>query len=147
MENIIKIGLACDHAGFEKKEVIIGFLKARGYEVIDYGCNTTESVDYPKFAHLLALGIENGECSFGFAFCGSANGITMTLNKHQGIRAAICWTPEIAMLARQHNDANICSIPARFLTVVDTFEIASIFLNSEFEGGRHQNRVDMIPVK
>ena len=147
MNNLQKIGLACDHAGYETKELISEFLKSEGYEVIDYGCNTTESVNYPEFAHALANGIEKGECTSGFAFCGSANGITMTLNKHQGIRAAICWTPEIAELAKQHNDANVCSIPARFVSEADAINIANAYLEATFEGGRHQTRVDMIPAK
>ena len=147
MENLPKIGLACDHAGYETKELISEFLASEGYEVKDYGCNTTESVHYPEFAHAMANGLENGECALGFAFCGSANGITMTLNKHQGIRAAICWTPEIAELAKQHNDANVCSIPARFVSESEAINIANAFLAATFEGGRHQNRVDMIAIK
>lgn len=147
MEKETTIGLACDHAGYEKKELVMEFLKQQGFDVVDYGCNTTESVDYPEFAHALGNGIENGECKLGFAFCGSANGITMTLNKHQAVRAAICWTSEIAELAKQHNDANVCSIPARFITEVETLDIVNSFLGTNFEGGRHQRRVDMIAIK
>ena len=146
MENTRVIGLACDHAGYERKEFIKEYLESQKYTVVDYGCNTTQSVDYPEFAHAMAEGIENGKCQIGFAFCGSANGITMTLNKHQGIRAAISWEPEIASLARQHNDANVCSIPARFTTDAQSLEIAIAFLKADFEGGRHQRRVDMIAV-
>lgn len=141
------IGLACDHAGFEKKELIAGFLMSLGYAVKDYGCFSTQSVDYPVYAHALAKGIENNECQKGFAFCGSANGITMTLNKHQSIRAAICWNEEIAQLAREHNDANVCSIPARFITEIDMIDVVNTFLETEFEGGRHQKRVDLIPIQ
>lgn len=144
MENLPVIGLACDHAGHERKELTKAFLNSLGYKVMDYGCNTTESVNYPEFAHAMAQGLENGEWTIGFAFCGSANGITMTLNKHQTVRAALCWKPEIATLARQHNDANVCSIPARFTSEVESTEIINAFLNSSFEGGRHQLRVDMI---
>ncbi|MFI3268196.1 MAG: RpiB/LacA/LacB family sugar-phosphate isomerase [Rikenellaceae bacterium] len=140
-------GLAADHAGFEKKELVAGYLLSLGYVVKDYGCYSEESVDYPDFAHALAKGIENGECARGFAFCGSANGITITLNKHQSIRAALSWIPEIAALARTHNDANVCSIPARFLDNTEVINIVDAFLEAEFEGGRHQNRVDKIACK
>lgn len=138
------IGIAADHAGFEKKELIAGCLLSLGYVVKDYGCNSIESVDYPDFAHALAKGMEDGECELGFAFCGSANGISMTLNKHTTIRAAISWNSEIAELAKLHNDANVCSIPARFVTDAEAISIAETFLNTEFEGGRHIGRVEKI---
>lgn len=141
------IGLASDHAGFELKSILFGYLEAQGYEVKDYGCYSTESVDYPDFAHALACGIESGECKLGIAMCGSANGITMALNKHQDIRAALCWKPEIATLARQHNDANVCSIPARFVSELEAIAILDAYLEAKFEGGRHQNRVDKIAIK
>ena len=141
------IGIASDHAGFELKSVFIGYLESMGYSVKDYGCYSVESVDYPDFAHALANGIENGECKIGVAMCGSANGITMSLNKHQAIRAALCWTPEIATLARQHNDANVCSIPARFVEQSYAIDILDAYLAASFEGGRHQTRVDKIAVK
>lgn len=144
---MITLGFAADHAGYQMKETVLGYLLSLGYSVKDYGTNSEESVDYPDFAHALAQGIENGECEIGIAFCGSANGITMTLNKHQKIRAAICWTPEIATLAKSHNNANICSIPARFVDKCTAIEIAEAFLNAEFEGGRHQARVDKIAIK
>ncbi len=147
MEQMPTIGLACDHAGYDKKELIREFLESQNYTVVDYGCHSTESVDYPEFAHALGYGLAKGECSLGFAFCGSANGISMSLNKHQNVRAALCWIPEIASLARQHNDANVCSIPARFTTEAEALEIANAFLESEFEGGRHQRRVDLIAIK
>lgn len=142
-----KIGFACDHAGYEMKCFLVGYLVSQGYEIQDYGCYSNDSVDYPDFAHGLAVGMENGEVPIGIALCGSANGISMTLNKHQYIRAAICWQPEIAALARQHNDANICSIPARFVSEELATQIVDAYLSSEFEGGRHQARVDKIAIK
>ncbi len=145
MENK-KIGIASDHAGFQLKEFIIGYLDSKGYEVFDFGCQSEESCDYPDYAHPLADAVETGELPRGIAMCGSANGITMTLNKHQGIRAAICWEPEIATLARKHNDANICSMPARFIDNETAVAIVNAFLDTEFEGGRHQNRVNKIPL-
>ncbi len=145
MENK-KIGIASDHAGFQLKEFIIGYLDSKGFEVFDFGCKSEDSCDYPDYAHPLADAVETGELPRGIAMCGSANGITMTLNKHQGIRAAICWEPEIATLARKHNDANICSMPARFIDNETAVAIVDAFLDTEFEGGRHQNRVNKIPL-
>ncbi len=144
---MMKIGFASDHAGFEMKSLLIGYIESLGYEFVDYGCHSTASVDYPEFAHKLASGIEQGECELGIALCGSANGITMSLNKHQTIRAAIAWKPVIASLAREHNDANVCSIPARFVEPEEAIAIVDAFLSTSFEGGRHQARVDMIPIK
>ena len=114
---------------------------------MDFGTYSTESCDYPDFAHPAAEAVENGECAFGIAMCGSGNGISMTLNKHQGIRAALCWTPELARLAKEHNDANILSLPARFITREEAKAIVDAYLNARFEGGRHQRRIDKIPVK
>ena len=138
------IGVACDHAGFEYKESIILYLKSRGYNVIDYGCFSKDSVDYPDFAHQLAQSIENGSNELGIQFCGSGNGINMSSNKHKGIRSALCWEVEIAELARLHNDANVCTMPARFISLEKVFLIIDIFLSTEFEGGRHQRRVNKI---
>lgn len=122
-------------------------MKQKGYEPVDFGTYSTESCDYPDFAHPAAEAVENGECAFGIAMCGSGNGISMTLNKHQGIRAALCWTPELARLAKEHNDANILSLPARFITREEAKAIVDAYLNARFEGGRHQRRIDKIPVK
>lgn len=141
------VGIASDHAGFELKSILIDYLKSLGYAVKDYGCFSAESVDYPDFAHALAAGLEKNECNFGIAMCGSANGITMSLNKHQSIRAALCWLPEIASLARQHNDANVCTIPARFVSTNEAKAILDAYLAAKFEGGRHQKRVDKIAIK
>ena len=140
------VGLACDHAGYEAKELIKSLLVEMGVEVKDFGCYSTESVDYPDFAHPLASAVENGECYPGFAVCGSGNGINMTLNKHQGVRSALCWTEEIASLARQHNDANVCVMPGRFIPEDTVKAIAKIFIETEYEGGRHQRRIDKIPL-
>ncbi|GAB7089080.1 ribose 5-phosphate isomerase B [Marinifilum fragile] len=142
----LRIALAADHAGFQFKNELAEILKAEGYEVKDFGTNSEESMDYPDTAHPLAEAVEAGEFDFGFTLCGSGNGITMTANKHQKIRAALCWTAEIAGLARSHNDANVCGIPARFISFEEVKEIAKTFLNTEFEGGRHQKRIDKIPL-
>lgn len=141
------IGLASDHAGFELKEFIKKQLEAKGMVYKDFGTYSTESCDYPDFAHPLAAAVESGECYPGIAVCGSGNGINMTLNKHQGIRAALCWTSEIARLARLHNDANVLVMPGRFISTGEADEIMDAFLSTAFEGGRHQKRIDKIPVK
>ena len=138
------IGVASDHAGFEYKESVILHLKSRGYTVIDYGCFSKDSVDYPDFAHQLAQSIENGSNELGIQFCGSGNGINMSSNKHKGIRSALCWEVEIAELARLHNDANVCTMPARFISLEKVILIIDVFLSTEFEGGRHQRRVNKI---
>ncbi|NTU95569.1 MAG: ribose 5-phosphate isomerase B [Bacteroidales bacterium] len=138
------IGIAADHAGYEMKEILKMELAAAGYEVRDFGTHSSESMDYPDVAHPLASAVESGEVSFGVAICGSGNGISMTVNKHAGIRAALCWTPELASLARAHNNANILSLPARFISIENAKEILSTFLTSEFEGGRHLRRVNKI---
>lgn len=140
-----KIGIASDHAGYEMKEFLVGLLESWGYDVHDFGAPSPESFDYPDSAHPLACAIEQGELPIGIALCGSGNGISMTLNKHQGIRAALCWTPELAELARKHNNANICTLPARFIDNVEAVNILEAYLGAEFEGGRHQTRVDKIP--
>lgn len=140
----MKIALACDHAGFELKQAIIEKLRAQGAEVKDFGTYSTESCDYPDFAHPMANAVETNECDYGIAICGSGNGISMTANKHQGIRCALCWDVELAHLARQHNDANVLSMPARFISQEKAFEIVDEFFKTDFEGGRHIKRVQKI---
>ncbi|MDA9898360.1 ribose 5-phosphate isomerase B, partial [Flavobacteriales bacterium] len=131
-------------AGFEYKEIVIKHLKDKGFSVNDYGCFSSESVDYPDFAHQLAQSIEIGTNDLGIQFCGSGNGINMSANKHQAIRSALCWEVEIAELARLHNDANVCTMPARFISLEKALTIIERFINTDFEGGRHQRRVDKI---
>lgn len=138
------IALACDHGGYAMKEFAAGYLLAEGYEIKDLGCSSPDSVDYPDYGHKLAKEIESGAVQLAFAFCGSANGISITLNRHKGVRAALCWMEEIAKLARAHNDANICSIPGRFITEVECAKVIDAFLSTPFEGGRHQVRIDKI---
>ena len=145
MKNL-KIAVASDHAGFERKQSVLKFLKEQGIEYHDYGAYSAESSDYPDYAHPLADAVSKGEFNLGITLCGSGNGINMTANKHQGIRSAICWMPEIAMLARLHNDANVCALPARYITDEQAVEIVKIFLTTDFEGGRHLNRINKIPV-
>ncbi|WP_410222139.1 ribose 5-phosphate isomerase B [Pedobacter sp.] len=141
--NKLKIAIGADHAGYEYKEVLKDFL-APNYEVKDFGTHSTASVDYPDFAHPVASAVENKEFDFGILICGSANGVAITANKHQHIRAAICWENEIAALARQHNNANIICIPARFVSTYLAKEMTTTFLTTAFEGGRHENRVNKI---
>ncbi|NCC09720.1 MAG: ribose 5-phosphate isomerase B [Bacteroidia bacterium] len=141
------IGICSDHAGYELKLYVRTWLEAKGYAYKDFGTSSTESVDYPDFAHPLAEAVERGECYPGIAICGSGNGINMTLNKHQGVRAALCWIPEIAHLARLHNDANVLVMPGRFITTQEADAILTAFFSTDFEGGRHQNRIDKIPLK
>jgi ribose 5-phosphate isomerase B len=147
--NIMKqlIGMAADHAGYSLKEELKPMLMQMGYEIKDFGTHSEESMDYPDVAHPLAEAVENGEVAFGIAMCGSANGISMALNKHQGVRAAICWKPELATLARQHNDANVLSMPARFISVEEAKEIVKAYCQANFEGGRHLRRVEKIACK
>tara|TARA_B100000809_G_scaffold178771_1_gene176414 strand:+ start:622 stop:1050 length:429 start_codon:yes stop_codon:yes gene_type:complete len=140
------ISIGNDHAGTEYKQAIVSHLEAKGYIVNNYGTNTNDSVDYPDFVHPVANDVVNKEVVFGILICGSANGVAMTANKHQKVRAGICWTKEITALTRQHNDANICCIPARYTAVQQAIVIVDTFLETEFEGGRHQNRVDKIPI-
>ena len=141
-----KIGIACDHAGYEMKEFLVGYLGAQGYEVLDFGTDSPESVDYPDFAHPLAEAVESGELPLGIALCGTGEGMSMTLNKHQGIRAGLAWAPEIGALIRQHNNANVLVLPARFITSDEAVNILDTFLATEFEGGRHQRRIDKMAV-
>jgi ribose 5-phosphate isomerase B len=141
-----KVAIASDHAGYDLKEVLISFLEEHGVEVKDFGTNSHVSCDYPDYVHPLCDFIEEGGCEFGILICGSANGVAITANKHQNIRAAICWREDITALARQHNDANICCIPARFVEVSEAYQITEIFLTTDFEGGRHQNRVNKIAI-
>jgi ribose 5-phosphate isomerase B len=138
------IAIGADHAGFEYKTVIIDLLQNKGFKVKDFGTHSPDSVDYPDFAHPVASAVENGEAGCGILICGSANGVAITANKHKGIRAAICWQTEIARLARQHNNANIICIPSRFVSTPAAEEMVNVFLNTSFEGGRHQNRVKKI---
>lgn len=144
MYNTMKISIGNDHAGTDYKEAIVAFLEEKGHEMVNHGTDTFDSVDYPDFGHPVAIDVETGKADFGIVICGSGNGINMTVNKHQGIRSALCWTKEIAVLARQHNDANIISIPARFTSIQLAVEMVDIFLNTNFEGGRHADRVNKI---
>ncbi len=141
-ENKLKIAIGADHAGFAYKELLKQHLS--NYEVQDFGTTSTDSVDYPDFAHPVALAVESKAFDFGILICGSANGVAITANKHQGVRAAICWENDLALLARQHNDANVICIPARFVSTHVATEMTDTFLNTAFEGGRHGNRVDKI---
>lgn len=141
------IAIGSDHAGFEYKEELMHYLQAKGLTVRNFGTYSADSVDYPDFAHPLADAVEKGECSFGILLCGSANGVAMTANKHQGIRAAICWNQSIVELARKHNDANVLCIPARFVSLEVAQKMIDEFISTEFEGGRHANRVNKIGCK
>lgn len=141
-----KIGLASDHAGFELKNFVKDFLEAKGYSYKDYGTDSEASCDYPDFAHALALGMKNSEVEIGIAICGSGEGISMTLNKHQHIRAALVWIPEIAHMTRLHNDANVLVMPGRYIDNETAQAIMEEFLNTDFEGGRHLNRINKIPL-
>jgi ribose 5-phosphate isomerase B len=140
----MKIAIGCDHAGFPYKDGLVAMLQAQGHMVQDFGTHSLESVDYPDFAHVVALAVEAGQAELGILLCGSGNGVAITANKHQGIRCAICWTEELAALARQHNNANIISIPARFVPEILAQAMVRIFISTEFEGGRHGRRVDKI---
>ena len=140
----MKIAIGCDHAGVEVKSAIIELLEGKGHSMIDKGPFSTESVDYPDYGHQVAEAVESKEVDLGVVICGSGNGINMTVNKHQSIRGALCWLPEIASLARQHNDANIIAIPARFLSQEEINTIITAFIEAEFEGGRHGRRVNKI---
>lgn len=144
--NFMKISIGNDHAGTEYKQAIVEHLESKGIQVINHGTNTKDSVDYPDFVHPVANDVEADYVDFGILICGSGNGVSMTANKHKGVRAALCWTKEIAALARQHNNANIISIPARFTASQQALEMVDTFLETPFEGGRHQKRVDKIPL-
>ncbi len=139
------IGFCSDHAGYELKALLEGYIEANGHIFIDFGTNSADSCDYPDFAHPCAEAVEKGEVYPAIAICGSGNGIGMTLNKHQGVRAALCWDVELARLARAHNDANVLVLPARFISPELATRIVDTFLNTPFEGGRHQARIDKIP--
>jgi ribose 5-phosphate isomerase B len=141
---LMNIAIGSDHAGFALKTTLITILEAQGHQVRDFGCYSEDSIDYPDYAHPVADEIEQQKSELGILICGSGNGISMTANKHQGIRCALCWNPEVASLARQHNDANILSLPARFISPEVAQEILTAFLSAEFEGGRHANRVSKI---
>ena len=138
----MKVGFACDHAGSDYKQALIAYLRRKGYSVVDYGTHGTASVDYPDFAHALAEGIEKGEVDKGIALCGTGNGMAMTLNHHKGIRAGLAWNRDIGALVKQHNNANVLVMPARFITLTMARLIVKTWLETEFEGGRHQRRID-----
>ena len=140
----MKLAIGADHAGFALKSKVITWLGEKGYQVKDFGCYSEDSIDYPDYAHPVAEAVESEQATMGILICGSGNGISMTANKHQGIRCALCWNSEIAALARQHNDANIISLPARFISEEDAIAMISEFITTDFEGGRHANRVAKI---
>ena len=144
---MMTIAIGNDHAGTEYKFEIIKQLETKGYKVLNFGTDSNESMDYPDTIHLVADAVENKEADLGIIICGSGNGAQMTANKHQDIRAALCWNNELVSLARQHNNANILSIPARFVSLHQALGFVELFLTTDFEGGRHQNRVDKIPTK
>ncbi|MBR4298483.1 MAG: ribose 5-phosphate isomerase B [Bacteroidales bacterium] len=141
----MKIGICSDHAGFDYKTDLISHLQANGHEIVDFGTHSTASMDYPDVAHPLAEAVEKGDVELGIAMCGTGNGMQMALNKHQGIRAGLCWDVEIAQLIRQHNNANVLVMPARFIPFEKVIEITDAYLATGFEGGRHQGRIDKIP--
>lgn len=143
-EEFGKTGIASDHAGYSLKTYLAGKLKEWGYEVADYGTDSDSSVDYPDFGHPLGRAIDTGECVRGIAVCYSGNGIGMVLNRHRGVRAALCWNKETAMLARNHNDANVCVLPKHFITEKEAEEIVAMFLSAHFDGGRHLRRIEKI---
>lgn len=138
------IAIGCDHAGFQYKEGIVAMLQSQGHMVLDFGAHSAESVDYPDFAHAVASAVASGQAEKGVLLCGSGNGVAITANKHQQIRCALCWTEEIASLARQHNDANVIAIPARFVPEILAQAMVRVFLSTDFEGGRHARRVEKI---
>ncbi len=140
----MKIAIGCDHAAFPLKEKLKGYLVSKGYEIKDFGCYSEERADYPDFAHMVAKGVDSKQFDFGLLMCGSGNGISMAANKHKGIRAALCWMPEIAELARQHNDANVLTLPARYMNEEEAKKCIDVFFATAFEGGRHADRVKKI---
>jgi ribose 5-phosphate isomerase B len=142
----IKIAIGSDHAGFELKEQLITYLRSHNNNVIDKGCFSLDRADYPDYGHAVANAVINNEVDFGILMCGSGNGINMSANKHKGIRAALCWNSEIALLARQHNDANILVLPARYISIEEAYKCLDDFLTAKFEGGRHQARLEKIDV-
>jgi len=139
--------IASDHAGYEMKRSLIKHLEQEGYKVTDLGTDSPESVNYPDFGHPLAEAVESGKFPIGISLCGSGNGINMVTNKHQGIRGALCWSEEISAVARKHNDANICSLPARFIDLPTAIKIVDVFLTTDYEGGRHDIRIRHIPIQ
>lgn len=141
----MQISIGNDHAGVEYKEAIVSYLESKGYKVLNHGTNSDESVDYPDFIHPVAQDVSSKETSYGIIICGSGNGASMTANKHQDIRSALCWNKEIVALARQHNDANILSLPARFISITQAIAMVEVFIDTDFEGGRHQKRINKIP--
>ena len=141
---MIKIAIGSDHAGFELKQVLIEYLKSKHTEIIDKGCYSLDRADYPDAAHSVAIAVTNNDVTFGILMCGSGNGINMTANKHKGIRAALCWNAEISALARQHNDANILTLPARYINIEEAKKCVDVFLKEHFEGGRHADRIKKI---
>jgi ribose 5-phosphate isomerase B len=141
---IMQIAIGCDHAGFSHKAPVIAFLHKAGYTVLDFGTNSTESVDYPDFAHQVATAVQKGEAQFGIVLCGSGNGVAITVNQHVGLRCALCWKTELAKMARAHNDANALSIPARYVSKRMAIAMVKVFLETSFEGGRHATRVQKI---
>lgn len=143
----LKIAIACDHAGYSTKEELKRYLEDAGLQVWDFGTHSEESVDYPDFAHPLARAVEKGEYDLGILICGSGNGVSIVANKYQGIRSAVCWNDDVARLARLHNNANVCAIPARYVSIHDAKQIAKSFIDTDFEGGRHTRRVEKIPIK
>ena len=143
----MKIAIGNDHAGTEYKLAIVGMLKSRGILIHNYGTDGSDSVDYPDFVHPVALDVQQGAVDMGIVICGSGNGATMTVNKHQGVRGALCWNKEITALAREHNDANVLSLPARFIALPQALEMVDTFLNTAFEGGRHERRIEKIPCR
>lgn len=144
MNNALTIAIGCDHAGVDHKNAIREALTAQGMKVLDMGTNSTDSVDYPDYAHPVARSVETSEAGFGILICGSANGVCMTANKHAGIRAALCWRDDVAALARQHNNANVICLPARFISIDEAIQFTNTFLQTAFEGGRHEKRVEKI---
>ncbi len=144
MTTKMKIGICCDHAGVDYKDALIEYLTAKGYQMVNFGTDTAESMDYPDVAHPLAKAVERGEVEVGIAFCGTGNGMAMTLNHHKDIRAGLAWSEEVGALVKQHNNANILVLPARFISFETVSKTTEAWLNAEFEGGRHQRRVDKI---
>ena len=142
----MKIAIGNDHAGYEIKQVLKEWLEEQGYDVKNYGTDSPQAVDYPDFVHPLAISVEKGEFDFGVLICGSGQGASITANKHQGIRATLCWRPEIAMLARSHNDANILCLPGRFIEGDAAIEVLRVFLDTPFDGGRHKRRIEKVPL-
>ena len=141
----MQFSIGNDHAGIDYKEAIVSYLISKGHEVLNHGTDSEDSVDYPDFIHPVAQDVSSKKASLGIIICGSGNGASMTANKYQDIRSALCWTKEIVALARQHNNANILSLPARFISIPQAIAMVEVYINTDFEGGRHQNRIDKIP--